>query len=207
MGAAEKSAPTFINSSYTNFPTDTSTYTCNVPTNTQNGDLMVAFMCGDGGAFGSVLSWSSNPTFTFGIQRVTSASRAIAVAFRVASNEGATVTFSSGRTQKAQIVIATFRGANPNGAAGAITTSSGFWVTAASVVVPQNNSILFGVFNAGNVGITAVSSLTTISNATGATTSQYVGYKKVDAGATASLTAGLANMSPGAGVQCCIVPL
>lgn len=133
--------PVLINFTEQEITSNVTSVTFNVPTGTVNGDLMVALLSAGGGS-NDVGNWV-NANFTFAVKNTTNPN--IAVAYRVASGEGATVTFTTNNDCKMGGVLITYRNAQW-GTTGTTAKGIGTAVTANSINVPIYNSILIGAF-------------------------------------------------------------
>ena len=189
MGAAgsTKARPTVVGTDEQEITSNTTTLTFNVPVGTQNGDLMVALVAGGGGS-GNVGDWA-NASWTWAVELTTSPN--LAVAYRVASSEGSTVSFTTTGACKLGGVLRVFREA-AWGTAGTVATGSSTSVAASSITVPGSNSILLGHFAqaSGNVTWTNSSGMTKIAELDNdsAGHSWYIATQDVGAGATGSKT-------------------
>ena len=189
MGAAvgAKARPTVVGTDEQEITSNTDTLTFNIPVGTQDGDLMVALVAGGGGS-NNVGDWV-NANWTWAAERTTNPN--LAVAYRVASSEGSTVSFTTNTDCKLGGVLRVFRGA-AWGTAGTIATAKSTSATASSITVPDNNSILLGHFAiarshitwTNNSGMTKIAELDNDSNSH----SWYIATQDVNAGATGSKT-------------------
>ena len=189
MGAAgsAKARPTVVGTDEQEITSNVTTVTFNIPAGTQNGDLMVALVAGGGGS-NDVGDWA-NANWTWAAERTTIPN--LAVAYRVASSEGSTVNFTTTSSCKLGGILRVFRGASW-GTAGTVATGTSTSVTASSITVPDNNSILLGHFaqEANNVTWTNSSGMTKIAelDSDSFSHSWYIATQDVDAGATGSRT-------------------
>lgn len=189
MGAAgsAKARPTVVGTDEQEITSNVTTLTFNIPVGTQDGDLMVALVAGGGGS-NNVGDWV-NANWTWAAERTTIPN--LAVAYRVASSEGSTVSFTTNNSCKLGGVLRVFRGA-AWGTAGTVATGNSISVAASSITVPDNNSILLGHFAiardgitwTNNSGMTKIAELDNDSNSH----SWYIATQDVNAGATGSKT-------------------
>lgn len=182
-GSGTKARPTVVGTNEQEITSNVTTLTFNIPAGTQNGDLMVALVAGGGGN-NNVGDWA-NANWTWAAERTSSPN--LAVAYRIASSEGSTVSFTTTNSCKLGGILRVFRGA-AWGTAGTVNTGSGTSLTATGITVPDNNSILLGHFaiQTGNVTWTNGSDLTKIAelDSDSFSHSWYIATKDVDAGAT-----------------------
>lgn len=189
MGAAgsAKARPTVVGTDQQENDSNVTTLTFNIPAGTQNGDLMVALVAGGGGS-NNVVDWA-NANWTWAAERTTIPN--LAVAYRVASSEGSTVSFTTTNSCKLGGILRVFQGASW-GAAGTVATGTSTSVTASSITVPDNNSILLGHFAIANDNITWTNSsgMTKIAELDDDAFSHswYIATQDVAAGATGSKT-------------------
>lgn len=178
-----KERPTVVGTAETEGDVNATNLTITLPAGVQDGDLMVAFLAAGGGS-NNVGDWA-NADWTWVAEYTTTPN--LAVAYRVASSEGATVSFTTTNSCKLGGVIRVFRDATW-GATGTPGTGSSTTVTAPGITVIDNNSILLGHF-------TISTDVVTWTNNTGMTkveerdddnynNSYYIATSDVDAGAT-----------------------
>lgn len=187
MMGATKERPTVVGTNEQEITTNVTTLTFTVPAGTQDGDLMVALLAGGGGS-NNVGDWA-NANWTWAVELTTRPN--LAVAYRIASSEGSTVSFTTTNACKLGGVLRVFRGA-AWGTSGTVATGDSNSVTASSITVPSNNSILLGHFatSQGNATWTNSSGMTKIAELDNDSFSHswYIATQNVDSGASGSRT-------------------
>lgn len=196
----------FINFTEQEITSNVTSVTFNVPTGTQNGDLMVALLSAGGGN-NDVEDWV-NANFTFAVKNVTIPN--IAVAYRVASGEGATVTFTTTKGCKMGGVLITYRNAQW-GITGITATGTSTAVTANSINVSAA-SILIGAFaqSTSNVTWTNNSDMTFLAelDSDGNGHSWYFATSVIaSSGATGNKTITASGSNPYQAVLCSVAPI
>jgi hypothetical protein len=183
-GAFVKERPTVVGTAETESAgTNETTLTITLPAGVQDGDLMVALLAAGGGS-NNVGDWA-NVGWTWAVEYTTSPN--LAVAYRVASSEGSTVSFTTTNACKLSGVIRVFRGATW-GVTGTPGTGSSNTLTAPGITVIDDNSILLGHFAqasdpvewTNNTGMTKVEELDNDEYSN----SYYIVTSDVDAGPT-----------------------
>ena len=183
--AGTKPRPTQVNTAQT-APSGTSstTISLSVPSGVQNGDLLIAIVSAGGGA---VSSWTQ-ASFTFALSE-TSRNPNLAVAYRIASSEPASYTFTAGASALLGAQMIAFRGAAWDTIGTIATTNNTNTLAANGITVAQNNAILLGAWAINNpsstfttpTGMSLVASSLTANNPNWAVFSQ-----NVSAGATST---------------------
>lgn len=180
-----KPRPTKVGYSKTEGSANATSLVISTPTGTADGDLMVAFLFAGGGS-NNVGSWT-NANWTFAMANTTIPN--LAVAYRIASSEGASTTFTAGASCKLGGIIRTYRNAR-FGVIGTLATGTNTTVTASSITVVDNNSVFVGLFanNSQNVTWTNNTGMTFLDELVNDSFSHswYITEADVDAGATGS---------------------
>lgn len=207
MGSAsERPRPTVVGTNEQEITSNVTTLTFNVPAGTQNGDLMVAMMAGGGGD-NNVGDWV-NANWTWAVERTTRPN--LAIAYRVASSEGSTVSFTTTGSCKLGGVLRVFRGA-AWGVTGSVATGTGTTLTASGITVPQDNSILLGHFatSAQSDSWTNSSGMTKIEelDQDNSAHSWYIATQDVNAGATGTRAVSYGSSNDWQAVLVSISPL
>ena len=187
MMATSKPRPTVVGTDEQEITNNVTTLTFNIPAGTQNGDLMVALVAGGGGS-NNVGDWA-NANWTWAAENTSRPN--LAVAYRTASSESSTVSFTTTNACKLGGILRVFRGAKW-GVTGTVSTGTSTSVTASEITVADDNSILLGHFaiNQSNVTWTNGSDLTKIAelDSDSFSHSWYIATKDVNAGATGNKT-------------------
>jgi hypothetical protein len=181
--------PTVVGTGESEGTTNKTSLQISLPAGVQDGDLMVAFLAAGGGSR-DVGDWA-NTGWTWAVEYTTAPN--LAVAYRVASSEGASVTFTTTNDCKLSGVVRVFRGATW-GVTGTPGTGSSSTVTAPGITVIDNNSILLGHFAlkddnitwTNNTGMTKVEEL----DEDNYVHSYYIVTSDVDGGATGDKSMG-----------------
>lgn len=183
-----KSRPTFVGVSQTDTSSSNSTsLTLNVPSGVQNGDLLIATVFGGGG---NVNDWIQT-SWTWAVEQVNNNPN-LGIAYRTASSEPASYSFTTTTGRRLGGMIMAFRGAAWD-VTGTLATDT---YTASSITVSEANSILIGVWgvNANSLTWTAPSGMTEVSKYEGANTPNFAAYREdVNAGSTGTRAASTAS--------------
>lgn len=168
--------------SSTSFSTD---LTLNVPTGTQDGDILVTTVADDTDQALTHTGWTLITS-----QSVTSSRNT--VAYRLASSEPASYTFTSGSSEKAGS-IAVFRktgGTWDVGAFSSASTTIGNTTLTSSEITTTDNSILYTAWsNDGNVAVTTPpSGMVTVVEVSGSSVKSDAYYELVATGAATTKT-------------------
>lgn len=185
-----KSRPTFVGVSQTDTgSSSTATLTLNVPAGVQNGDLLIAVVFGGGG---NVDDWAQT-SWTWAVEQNDVAPN-LGIAYRTASSEPASYSFTTTSARRLGGMIMAFRGASWD-VAGTLATAT---YAASAITVSEANSILIGAWgvDAANTTWTAPSGMTEVSKYEGANRANFAAYREgVDAGSTGTRTASTASTS------------
>ena len=185
-----KSRPTFVGVSQTDSgSSNATTLTLNVPAGVQNGDLLIAAVFGGNGLVGD---WAQT-SWTWAVEQNDAAPN-LGIAYRTASSEPASYSFTTTSSRRLGGMIMAFRGASWD-VAGTLATAT---YTASAITVSQANSILIGAWGVddANVTWTAPSGMTEISKYAGGNRANFAAYREdVNAGSTGTRTASTASGS------------
>lgn len=183
-----KSRPTFVGVSQTDSSaSNISSLTLNVPSGVQNGDLLIAVVFAGNNA---VDDWAQT-SWTWAIEQ-NNAVPNLGIAYRTASSEPASYSFTTTQATRLGGMIMAFRGAAWD-VTGTIATAT---YTASSITVSQANSILIGAWgvDAANVTWTAPSGMTEVSKYQGGNRANFAVYREdVNAGSTGTRAASTAS--------------
>jgi hypothetical protein len=174
-----------------NYSSSGTTLTVGKPTGVLDGDILFAFMNGTNGDF----TWTGDSGWTESIDQGVLPS--FRVAYKVASSEGASYNFTVSGSAVTRGIIIAFRAAALD-IIGDLSAVSHPTVTAASITVTDDNSILMACFStsggepvpsapAGMTGIDVYSSLA-------------VFYQVVNSGATGDKVSTVADVSNSVGI-------
>lgn len=185
-----KSRPTFVGVSQTDTgSSNTTTLTLNVPAGVQNGDLLIAVVFGSGG---NVNDWVQT-SWTWAVEQVNNSPN-LGIAYRTASSEPSSYSFTTATSRRLGGMIMAFRGAAWD-VTGTLATDT---YTASSITVSEANSILIGAWgvNASNQTWTAPSGMTEVSKYEGSNSANFAAYREdVNAGSTGTRTASTGSTS------------
>lgn len=135
VSASAKVRPTYVGSSSIVIPSgSTTSLVLNVPAGVQNGDLLIAFVCG---AVGGVTDWIQT-NFTWAVEENGSKPN-LGIAYRTANSEPSSYTFTTSSSRPLGGVMIAYRGAAFD-QAGTLSSTE----TANAITVSEDNSILIG---------------------------------------------------------------
>lgn len=182
--------PTLVNYANTYTGNNSTSLNCTIPTGTQDGDLMLAFLSANGGA-NSVGNWTAPAGWTFAVEKTDDTWVNLAVAYKVAASEGATATFTSNNSCKLNITLVTYANAAWS-TIGTAAKGNSNTSTATGITIPDDNSILFH-YHLDNDGSSrsSASGLTTLVNSPGTQTSHLITADVFPSGSTGSKTVSL----------------
>lgn len=199
---ASGTTPLFINSATTQNGATSTSLVINKPTNTQSGDLMIAFMSSDSTA----TTWTGDTGWTEVADQ--NAAPNLRVAYKVAGgSEPASYTFTAAASRVLAGSILTYRGASYD-AIGAIASGASP-ITATGPTAASNYCKLLGFATRGaaSITVTAPSSMTTRVTQNDATAPSYVlADETVLAGATGNRSFVVGSTTAVAGILLTIKP-
>lgn len=179
--------PEFIGVSQTNSTaSNTTSLTVNVPTGVQNGDLLIAVLFAN-----DTVADFAQTGFTWALEH--SARPSLGVAYRVASNEPSSYTFTTTGSRRLGGQIIAFRGGAWD-TIGAIATGNTY--TANSITAAASDSVLIGAFAADVISRTwgAPSGMTVVSEWEGGNRPVFATYRQdIEAGTTGTRQATLSG--------------
>ena len=182
--------PTLVNYANTYTGNNTTSLNCTIPSGTQDGHLMLAFLSANSGA-NSVGNWTAPAGWTFAVENVDDTWVNLAVAYKIAASEGATATFTSTNSCKLNITLVTYANAAWS-TIGTAAKGSSSNSTATSITIPDDNSILLHYhLDNGGVSRSSNSGLTTLVNSPGNQTSHLITADLFPAGGTGNKTVSL----------------
>lgn len=148
--AGASSGVSIVGSTSTLDSSGTTTVSCDIPTGTTNGDLMVAFICIN------VTSASISTPSGWTVVKFppASGSGAYAMFYKTASSEGASVTITTGSTVAKSVFITAYRGAKWGGIAGASSVALSGAAVTAPVGYQVAGGMAVGIWHTRAVSIT-----------------------------------------------------
>lgn len=183
-----KSRPTFVGVSQTDTGgTNATSLTLNVPSGVQNGDLLIAAVFAGGGGVGD---WAQT-SWTWAVEQ-NDTSPDLGIAYRTASSEPASYSFTTTSSRRLGGMIMAFRGASWD-VAGTLATAT---YTASGITASEANSILIGAWgvDVSSVTWTAPSGMTEVSKYEGGNRANFAAYREdVGAGSTGTRAASTAS--------------
>lgn len=176
------SAPSIVAHASAFDSSGTSTFTCDIPTGTANGDLMVAFLLSSssGGNFLLPSGWTNG--FDSKDISLTPGGGATRIVYKIAASEGSSVTFSASSSSKGAVIV-TFRNAKWGGLSPVKSASSGAIVTPDAVYVEDKGFVIGWWGNKdGSITYTTPSGMTSlVADSSGTGPSSALFYKAITA--------------------------